>query len=256
MTRLIHALAVIAVIAVPVVGWFVVGWTGATTLVVYWFETVAVCLLIAARVRLHQRWAPRRGHFRYQAPSSARRSSQSASFVSGFLLISMVFCGAHALFLTAILFLLQRNGRGDLADIDWARVRLACLIVLVFLIVDFGVDLIRLRQWSFWRIEQLASHGTGRLVVVHLTLILGLFGIAMTDAPDALFGVFVVLRTLAALSAVLPQWEPAAAPEWLSRIMNRVPNVHPGKRFEEFWTEDRAQEIARRERNDKPWVNN
>jgi hypothetical protein len=53
---------------------------------------------------------------------------------------------------------------------------------------------------------------------------------------------------------VVPQWEPAVAPKWLSNIMNRVPNVHPGKKFEDFWAKDRADERTRRERNETPWV--
>jgi hypothetical protein len=40
--RVIQLPAQLALIAVPVVGWFVEDW-GATTLVVYWFETVAAC---------------------------------------------------------------------------------------------------------------------------------------------------------------------------------------------------------------------
>jgi hypothetical protein len=37
-------------------------------------------------------------------------------------------------------------------------------------------------------------------------------------------------------------------------MMNRVPNVHPGERFEDFWAEDRADEAQRRERNERAWT--
>ena len=56
----------------------------------------------------------------------------------------------------------------------------------------------------------------GRIVVVHLTLIFGLMAVGLTDAPSALFGVFVVLKTMYSLSLVLPQWEPATPPVWLA----------------------------------------
>jgi hypothetical protein len=36
--------------------------------------------------------------------------------------------------------------------------------------------------------------------------------------------------------------------------MNRVPNVAKGERFEDQWAKDQAQESARRERNEQPWV--
>ena len=60
----------LAAIAIPALGWFIGGWTGATTLVVYWAETVLICLFAWGRIRVHQRWNPRRGHFRYQGPGA------------------------------------------------------------------------------------------------------------------------------------------------------------------------------------------
>ena len=254
MTRSIHLLTLLAVIAVPVIGWFVDDWSGATTLLVYWFENVAACLFIAARGLIHRRLTPRRGHFRYEAPSGDRRSSQRSSFMSGFVVTSLAFSVAHGVFLGAIIFLLDHNGEHPLAEVNWRSVELGCTTVLIFVVIDFIVDLLSLRRWSFRELEQTAYLGLGRIVVVQLTLIIGFVGIAVTDAPTALFGTFVVLKTLFALSTALPQWEPVVAPHWLSRVMNRVPNVHPGERFEDQWAEDRADEAARRDRNEQPWV--
>lgn len=125
--------------------------------------------------------------------------------------------------------------------------------MLLFLTVDFVLDLVDLRRWSFRDLECAANVGLGRVMVVHLTLLLGFAGIAATDAPSALFGVFVVFKTLAALSAVIPQWEPERPPRWLGNLMDRMPNVHPGERFEDFWVQDQARERDRRRRNEQPW---
>ena len=243
MTRSVHLLTLLAVIAVPVIGWFVDGWSGATTLLVYWFENVAASLFITARGLIHQRWTPRRGHFRYEAPSEDRRRSQRSSFMSGFVVTSLAFSVAHGVFLAVIIFLLDRTGERQLAEVNWRSVELGCAIVLVFVVVDFLVDLLSLRRWSFRQLEQTAYLGLGRIVVVQLTLMIGFVGIAMTDAPTALFGTFVVLKTLFALSSGLPQWEPVAAPQWLSRV---IP--------EDEWAKDRADEAARRDGNEQPWV--
>jgi hypothetical protein len=251
-TRIVHLLALLAVNAVPMAGWFVEGWSAGTTLVVYWFETVAACVFVSARIVAHQRWSPRRGHVSYQAPKSNRQRSQT-SFVKGFLVTSLVFSVAHGLFLGVILFVLDHNGQGELAGVEWRSVKLGSLYVLIALAIDFVVDLPGLRRWSFWQIEQTANRSLGRVAVVHLTIVIGMFGAAMTDA-SALFGVFVVLKTLYALSMALPQWEPAAAPNWLSRVMNRLPNVRPGQRFEDVWAKDRSEETERRERNEQPWT--
>jgi hypothetical protein len=249
--RAVHLLVALAVVAVPATGWFVEDWSGGTTLAVYWFETAAACLFIAARIGVHQRWSPRRGHFRYQAPSGERRSSQNSTFLVGFVVTSVAFCAAHGVFLGVILFMLAHNGERELAGVDWRSVGFGCSCVFAFLAIDFAMDLRRLRGWSFWQVEQTAHRGLGRVVVVHLTLVFGLFAVAVTGAPGALFGVFVALKSLFALSTALPQWEPVAPPTWLSRVMNRVPNV---RRFEDAWVQDRADESERRARNEQPWV--
>lgn len=90
------------------------------------------------------------------------------------------------------------------------------------------------------------------MIVVHLTLFFGMLGVALTGAPSALFGVFIVLKTLYAIGSVLPQREPATAPRWLSGVMNRLPNLHPGQRFEDYWAKDHADEAQRRQRKEQP----
>ncbi|MCW2559535.1 MAG: hypothetical protein JWP55_3499 [Mycobacterium sp.] len=250
--RSVHLLALLAVNAIPAVGWFVEEWSAGTTLVVYWFENVAVCLFVAARIIANQRFSPRRGHFEYRAPKSAGRGSQT-SFLNGFQMTSLVFSAAHGVFLGVILFMLDHNAQADLAGVVWHQVRNGCVGVLVVLAIEFAVDLPGLRRWTFWQVEQTANRSLGRIAVVHLTLVIGMFGAVMTDA-SALFGVFIVLKTLNALSMALPQWEPTTAPKWLSRVLNRLPNVHQGEDFEDLWAKERADEAERRSRNEQPWT--
>jgi hypothetical protein len=253
-TRAAHVLTLLAVIAVPFIGWFAEDWSGATTLAVYWFETLALCMLISTRVLVHQRWTPRRGHFEYQGPNTVQDEAQTSSFLSGFVPVSVAFTAAHGVFLGIILLVLNHDGHGQIVVIDWHSVGFGCLSVFMLLAFNFLIDLLSLRRWSFWQLERLANGGLSRIIVVHLTLIVGFIAVAITSAPDAFFGVFVVLKSLAALSGVLPQWEPSVAPKWLTNIMNRVPNAQPGKRFEDFWAKDRTDELERRERNEQPWV--
>lgn len=248
-----HLVAALGAITVPVFGWFGQHWSGATTLLVYWFENVAMCLFVAARIAVHRRWAPKYGHFRYRARQSGGPANRS--FLAAFTVTSLAFCAAHAIFLGAILGLLAVNGAPALGllDLDWRSVGWGCLSVLAFLALDFLLSLGDLRRWSFRDVERTADIGLGRVMVVHLTLVLGFAGIAVTDAPSTLFGIFVVLKTLAALSTVIPQWEPQRPPRWLSNLMDRMPNVHPGERFEDFWVKDQARERDRQRRNEQPW---
>ena len=266
MNRILHVLSVLGVIAVPVVGWFTQHWSGGTTLAVYWFETLAASLFIVARIALHRRWSPRYGHFRYNGPGrqggghidyrtpKTRRRQPLSTFMSSFGVVSLSFCAAHAVFLGVILVLLNHNKVGHLAQVDWRSAGFGCLSVLAFLTVGFVVDLFSLRRWSFRQLEQTASQVLSRVMVVHLTLLIGFVAIAVTDAPDTFFGVFVVLKTMASLSTALPQWEPAQPPRWLSTILNRVPSAGPGKRFEEAWADERTEERQRLDANEQPWV--
>jgi Family of unknown function (DUF6498) len=242
MTRIVRLLSLLAVNAIPVAGWFIAEWSAGTTLTVYWLENVAACLFISAQAVIHRRLSPRRGHFRYQAPSAQRRASQASSFVEGFLVTSLAFCAAHGLFLGVILFVLNRKGERYLADVDWRSVGFGCASVVVVLAIDFVVDLPGLRHWSFLQIEQTAYRGLGRVVVVHLTLIIGLFAVAITGAPSTMFGVFVVFKTLYSLSTALPQSNPVAAPKRF------------GRKFDDQWAKDRAAEVERRDKNEEPWA--
>ncbi|KXW75539.1 hypothetical protein JL15_21895 [Mycolicibacterium phlei DSM 43071] len=252
---LIHAVTLLAANLVPAAGWFVQHWSAGTTLVVYWIENVVTCLFIAVRIVAHRRMRPCRGHFRYLAPITDRKTRRATrsdgSFLRSFAVIAAVFSAGHAIFLGVILGLLNHNGDA-FARVDWRSVTVGCAWLLGFLSADLAVDLIRLRHWPFRRIELEANRGLSRLVVVHLTLIFGMFGVAVTGAPSALFGVFVVLKTLFAVGAVLPQYEPQTPPRWLSGVLNRVPSARPGETFEDYWAESNAAEEDRRRRNEEP----
>ena len=252
MHRLLHAVLGVAVSAVPAAGWFVGDWTAGTTLAVYWFETVASCLFVAVRIAVHRRWRPSLGHFLYRGRGD-RPATRGAGFLSGFLVTTLTFSAAHGLFLAVVLVLLTRTGNAQWAAVDWRSAANGCALMLVLLTVDFAADLPRLAGWPFSRLEQIAVRSIGRVAVVHLTLVCGLFALALTDAPAALFGIFVALRTLYQLSLVLPQWEPATPPAWLSAAMNRLPQAIPGQRFEDSWARDRLAEADRRQHNDRPW---
>ncbi|MDY7000013.1 MAG: DUF6498-containing protein [Actinomycetota bacterium] len=253
MRKVAHALIGVAVTAVPAIGWFVDGWSAGTTLVVYWFETVAGCLLVAVRIAAHRRWHPSCGHFRYRARGQHGTGFRASVYLHGFLVTTVVFCVAHGLFLAAMLALLSRTGGQDMASVTWRSAAGGCLIVLALLAVDLAADLPRIDGWSFSQLERIADLSIGRVAVVHLTLVFGMLAIVLTDAPTALFGVFVALRAMYQLSVVLPQWEPATPPAWLRRLMDRLPHAHRGERFEDYWTRDLRTEADRREHNDRPW---
>lgn len=261
--QIAHLLTLVAVNAIPAVGWFSQEWSAATTLIVYWFETVVGLLFIYARGVLQQRWNPRRGHFRYQAPQSRgsvrtrgaiEAQGKPGSFIKGFLFINTVFCVAHGIFIAVILLILSHNGNAELVGLDWRSAGVGCLQILVIVVIDFLVDVPYLRRWSFGVLEQTANRSFGRVGVVHLALIFGIFAAAVSNSPARMFGVFVVLKTLYSLSTALPRYEPGTPPPWLSRAMDRLRRDPKGQRFEDMWVKDQDAEARRQLRNDEVWT--
>ena len=250
--RLLQFLAMLGVNAVPALGWFVEGWGGGTTLAIYWFENVAACLFVAARIALHQHWNPLRGHFAH-SPREGTKHGRGQSFLGGFTMISLVFSAAHGFFLAMIILVLTHNGKGDEVEFSLRDMGIGCGNVLVFLTVNFAADLPGLRKWTFLRIEQMAERNLARVIIVHMTIIFGMLGVAMTNATKAFFGVFIALKTMNDLNSVIPQWDPEKPPAWLCSIMNKIPSAHPGEKFEDFWVKDKAAERARRAANERPY---
>ncbi|MUM03933.1 hypothetical protein B5P44_03920 [Mycobacterium sp. CBMA 213] len=250
----VHWLTLLAANAVPAVGWFTEEWSAATTLIVYWFETVAGLFFIYARGVLQQRWNPRRGHFRYEAPEPKGTQGTSGSFITGFVFINGVFTAGHGVFIAGIVFVLTHNGNAELVDLNWRAAGIGCLQMLVIVMIDFLADVPFLRNWSFEQLEQTANRSFARVGIVHFALIFGIFAAAVSDSPTKMFSVFIVLKTLYSLSTALPQWEPGTPPAWLSRLMNSVRREPRGQRFEDMWAKDRAAEVRRRIRNDELWT--
>lgn len=181
----------------------------------------------------------------------AQSGERPRPFLGSFLQTSLIFSGAHGIFLGVILGVLTANGHGAEIGLNGREVFTGCGLVLVFLAGDFVADLPGLKKRPFAWIEGLADRNLGRVVVVHLSIIFGLAAVAFTGMNRAFFTVFLVLKTMADLASRLPQWNPKTPPAWLCRVMDKVPNAQPGKTFAEFWVADKAAEIARREANER-----
>lgn len=254
MAKLIQFFTTLAVNAIPALGWFLGEWNAGTVLAIYWFENVAASLFIALRIMIQSRVAPMRGHFHYAGPRhDGQRTSSSGTFLSGFLPISLVFSVFHGIFLAALIFLMTHNGRGAEVSVNFREALTGSGLVLLFLVGDFVVDLFVLKRRPFRWLENLANRNLGRVMIIHMTLIIGMAVGGMMGGARGFFAVFVVLKTLNDLSVLLPQYDPAVPPKWLCFLMDRVPNnTGKGKTFAEFWMEGKTEEAQRLRRNDLP----
>lgn len=223
MRRLTRLAEMVGVNSIPIVGVFAGDWSSSTALSVYWLENLIASGLIAARLWLHRRW---------QAPAPGDGDEPPRAKAPAEVLVTAVpFTLAHGLFLAFIFGVVTK-----LAP-DPNQLRQAALGLLVVQGVSFGLDLWTLDRWPAARVNERADHLMGRVVLVHLTIIVGMFVAAWLDRPESFFGFFVGCKLLGDVTQFLPkvdQGTPDQPPRWLAGIMRRFPRQN-GETFEEYW---------------------
>ncbi len=219
--------------AIPVWGFLGRGWSPATTLVVYWFETLVGTLLIALRMEIHRHLTHLRGYSVEEGPATISVSSGGGApkqlhlkYVTGFLVGALGFILVHGVFLLALVAIVLPQ-TADGGTVDREALRQGALGTSAFLALGFLVDLVGLRRRPFAWIRSMAEGAFSRIVIVHITIIVGMFAAMLFHRARPLFTVFVGLKLLADISAHVPQWRPKQAPAWMSRHLR--PAVGKGK---------------------------
>jgi hypothetical protein len=234
-------------------GWFVADWSAGTTLLVYWLETLIGILLVAARIVIHRRARPSKGHWDYRAAQGQQTSfSKRTTYLSAFLVPAVAFSLVHGVFLGVLGFMMISKHHSPEARIDLDALCAGMLGVAFFQLADFVFDLFWLRSRPFAWVERLGNLSISRVLVIHLTILGGMAAVMFTGANRNFFGVFIFLKTMLNLSLVLPQYQPKTPPRWLSSLMDRV----PGKKLEDanfaaFWKRTDEQEAERVARNEE-----
>ncbi|HEY3662052.1 MAG TPA: DUF6498-containing protein [Chthoniobacterales bacterium] len=238
--------------AIPAAGWFLGDWSAGTTLVLYWIETLLGTLLVGARILLHRRLRPSKGHWSYQAPQTQPSPGRS-TYLTAFLVPALVFTLAHGVFLAALGFMAVANHFAPEARVEPGPLLVGLSGLVLFQGADFCLDLIWLRDCSFAWLERLGQQTLGRVFVIHLTIIGGMMAVMFTGVNRHFFGVFIFLKTLLNCSVMVPQWQPKTPPVWLSKAMDHMKAPkNKNTTFAEFWKQTDDQEAARVARNETP----
>lgn len=183
----------LAINAVSIYGVFIVDWPVGTAIVLYWSENLLRGLLIV---------------FLLGVSSSPKWRSQSinASVTAGkltaksLLAFTLAFGGAHALFLAVILsFVVPRVSPGQRFELGSFRQGLA--VIAILLGIELLIRLSNVSRRTEAHFQGLASAYGSRVVVLHLAIVLGMFGIVLLDRVTILFGSFAALKTLVELAS-------------------------------------------------------
>ena len=229
------ALAVlIAANAVPLVGVLLLGWDLATLVAVYWAENGVVGLFAVARILTAGRFIPAidRRSGKASGPLLPPPPPGPAGLLSpGFQLAATtvffcvhygIFWFVHGVFVWFALPMLFAGFAGDAGSVGGfgAPPRVAfpdagvVLSASVFLLISHGVSFV-----ANWLIggEHLTSTVMAetkapytRVLILHMTIILGAFGAALLGARTAALVVLVVLKTAVDLGAHLAERRRAA----------------------------------------------
>ena len=200
---MIHLLIALLVNAVPIYGVVELGWSAPTVLVLFWFENLFGSLLHAVRIMLHSRLHPCEGHF--AGSITVNGVTKPSSFLSGFLLIAVVFTLAHGVFVGFITFAMHQNlGGGDpMWRFDVDAFRLGTAGIAAFLLLDLFVDLPGLSKRSFAWLERVTGGRLARVLILHLGIVFGIWLLMAFETPLAILVLIMGLKALldAAMSA-------------------------------------------------------
>ena len=237
------ALALLAANAIPLVGVLFVGWSLWTILVIYWVENGIVGLWNIPRIMLAEgQLLPGRplgvGYRPWAVTTvpALGRTGLAVFFAFHYGLfwlvhgvLVLVLPGSISLFgptsgptfvplfpgdITSPLVpgfdSVGQASIGPLGRLDWSAVALAAAGLFLSHAASFMVDYLRHGEFRrTWAAAQTVAP-YGRVVVLHLTILLGGFAIAFLGAPLAMLLVLVVLKTVFDLRIHLGAQRPAA----------------------------------------------
>lgn len=227
--RVLHILFALLINAVPLYGIKVLGWSIGTVLLLYWLENLLVAVFTCARIVAHRAITRKAGHFRSSQLGGVSVNGKPTNWglLGEYAVIAFPFTLVHGVFVFAIVFLIGHN-KPDAVDwqFSYEQFRYGALQMLAVLAIDFVVDLLTMRSRSFAWIKAHVGQRMGRVLILHLGIIFGMWAMAATDSPIGVLYVIVGLKTLWDLamsgaserSARLPDKPPAWALKFADRI--------------------------------------
>lgn len=219
--RFINLLFVLLVNAVPLVGVKYYGWSASTVVVLYWIENLLVACFTCARIALHRVLTRKRGHWRGgQVGVQVNGKPLQTGLLGEYATLAFVFTLAHGIFVFGFTAIAADHHPGDaLWTVSRAQLLQGVQWMFVAMATEFLVDAATLRRRSFAWLKAYVGARTGRVLVLHLALIVGMWGMMVMESPFAVLYVLIALKTLwdlfasnaSARAADLPDEPPAWA---------------------------------------------
>ncbi len=221
--------------AIPLFGVLYYGWSAINVLVLYWLENLLVAIFTCLRIAAHRRLTRRSGHWRGATLSASPGDiGQRPALLRDYAVIAFVFTLAHGLFVVVIALLLaRRHPDAPMWQFAFGPFRQGAWILLGTLMVDFCVDLAGLRSRSFAWLKGHVQQRMGRVLVLHLAIIVGMFAMAATASPFGVLYALIGMKTLWDLAMAragdVSAAAPIAPPAWLLKVGGRMAGNEGGR---------------------------
>ncbi|MBV9494249.1 MAG: hypothetical protein JOZ54_08380 [Acidobacteria bacterium] len=163
--------------AVSIAGVFGAGWPIGTAIALYWAENVLRSLLLLFETK------------RVSATGGEE-------ITTPFLRFAFLFQGAHLVFLAVLLGLIVPKHAPD-ARFEWQSFEIGVAIIAVLLLVDLVFWFVDAQSRTPAMVKRAGDAFARRIVVVHLTIVIGVFGVVLFGNITAFFAAFALLKILA-----------------------------------------------------------
>ena len=226
--RWINLLFVLAINAVPLVGVKYYGWSALTVVALYWVENLLVAAFTCARIALHRALTRKRGHWRTgQLGTKVNEKPSGLGLFGEYATIAFVFTLAHGIFVGAFILIASQNHSGDpFWVISAEQLRRGVLWMSAAMTLEFIIDAATMRSRSFAWIKAYVGQRMGRVLVMHLTIIFGMWGMMATESPFAVLYVLIAIKTLWDLASSTTSAKaadlPAQPPAWARKLADSV----------------------------------
>ena len=246
--------------AIPLYGVRYLGWSPSTVVALYWFENLALAVFTCARIWLHRKLTRKRGHWRGGTLGVRSNGKLVTSGLLGeYATLAFVFTLAHGIFVGAFIGIGASN-HGDDPAWQFSREQFmrGAQWLLLAMTFEFVVDAATMRTRSFAWIKAYVGQRTGRVLIMHFVIILGMGAMMATESPFAVLYVLIGLKTLwdlaASNRAARAQDLPAEPPQWAQSLADKVAGDKGGAaEMRRDWERQREQQI-RNAREDEETV--
>lgn len=213
-----QCLFVLVLNAIPLYGVRFHGWSGSTVVVLYWFENLLVAAFTCAIIALHRQLTRKRGHWRTgQLGTQVNGKPSTRGLLGEYASLAFVFTAAHGIF---VWFFVNAHF-AEAADAPFwefspEQAQHGANAIAFTLATQFALTAASVRSRSFAWLKDYVEQRSSRVLVMHLTIIFGMFAMLMLHSALVVLYVLIALKTawelLGAARAATPSGGASGSP--------------------------------------------